>query len=338
MKTRIIATIGPSSDSPEIMAGMIEAGMNIARMNFSHCTYEEFTKRKQILSSEAGKQGKEVKILLDLQGPRIRVGELPKEGRELAKGEMVDFTISSTDESSKIFVDTPSLLENLSVGHPIFLSSGQIELIVREVTKEGFVAEVIHGGVLFSRKGVNVPETRLSVSGLTEKDIADVKFGLEQGVEYIAISFVQTAQDVKTLKEMVAGRAKVIAKIESALALKNIDEIIQESDTIMIARGDLGVEIPLERVPFVQKNLIRQAIWHRTGTIVATQMLLSMVDSPDPTRAEVSDVANAILDGAEAVMLSDETAGGKYPVESVASMARIVEETERLFMKAEQYL
>lgn len=338
MKTKIIATIGPSSDAPEAMAGMIKAGMNIARMNFSHCTYEEFTRRKKILSEEAGKQGKEVAILLDLQGPRIRVGELPKEGRELVKGEMVSFTVTPNSAQDVIFVDTPSLIENLSVDHPIFLSSGQMELIVRTVTEDSFTAEVIRGGMLFSRKGVNVPETRLSVSGLTPKDVADVKFGLEQGIDYVAISFVQTAEDVLALKEIVGDKAKIIAKIESALALKNIDEIIQVSDSIMIARGDLGVEIPLERVPFVQKNLIRQAIWHRTGTIVATQMLLSMVDSPDPTRAEVSDVANAILDGTEAVMLSDETASGKYPVEAVETMARIVEATEQLFMNTERYL
>lgn len=338
MKTKIIATIGPSSDAPETMAGMIEAGMNIARMNFSHCTYEEFTRRKKILREEAGKQGKEIAILLDLQGPRIRVGELPNEGRELVKGEIVTFSVTANPTKGVIFVDTPSLLENLSVDHPIFLSSGQMELIVRSVSVDGFTAEVIRGGMLFSRKGVNVPETRLSVSGLTPKDIADVKFGLEQGIDYVAISFVQTAEDVTALKDIVGDKAKIVAKIESALALKNIDEIIQVSDAIMIARGDLGVEIPLERVPFVQKNLIRQAIWHRTGTIVATQMLLSMVDSPDPTRAEVSDVANAILDGTEAVMLSDETASGKYPVEAVRTMARIVEETERLFMNTERYL
>ncbi len=338
MKTKIIATIGPSSDSPETMASMIEAGMNIARMNFSHCTYEEFTRRKKILREEGGKQGKEVAILLDLQGPRIRVGELPPEGRELVKGEMVHFSILENAPSGAIFVDTPSLLENLQVDHPIFLSSGQMELCVKNVSADGFSAEVLRGGMLFSRKGVNVPETRLSVSGLTPKDIADVKFGLGEGIDYVAVSFVQTAEDVIALKEIVGDKAKIVAKIESALALKNIDEIIQVSDSIMIARGDLGVEIPLERVPFVQKNLIRQAIWHRTGTIVATQMLLSMVDSPDPTRAEVSDVANAILDGTEAVMLSDETASGKYPVESVATMVRIVEETERLFMNTERYL
>jgi pyruvate kinase len=213
-----------------------------------------------------------------------------------------------------------------------------MELVVKEVSKTGFTAEVIRGGTLFSRKGVNVPETLLSESGLTAKDVADVAFGLEQGIDYVAISFVQTADDVRKLKDIVQGRAKIISKIESAVALKHIDEIIQESDAIMIARGDLGVEIPLERVPFVQKNLIRQAIWHKTGTIVATQMLLSMVNSPDPTRAEVSDVANAILDGADAVMLSDETAGGAYPIEAIQTLARIARETERLFLNTESYL
>jgi len=338
MKTKIIATIGPKSESREVIAGLIDAGMDIARMNFSHCTKEEFISRKQIISDEAGKTGKRVSILLDLQGPRIRVGELPIEGRELTRGELVQFSVSKTPADNEIGIDTPSMLNNLSVGHPIFLSSGQMELIVKEVSKIGFSAEVIRGGTLFSRKGVNVPETLLSESGLTAKDVEDVAFGLEQGIDYVAISFVQTADDVRKLKDIVQGRAKIISKIESAVALKHIDEIIQESDAIMIARGDLGVEIPLERVPFVQKNLIRQAIWHKTGTIVATQMLLSMVNSPDPTRAEVSDVANAILDGADAVMLSDETAGGVYPIEAIQTLARIARETERLFLNTESYL
>lgn len=336
MKTKIIATLGPKTDVEGVVEGLVEAGMDIARMNFSHCTREEFIKRKAMITSANQKLGKNVQILQDLQGPRIRVGELPPEGRHLERGEIVSFSADNTPDT--IHIDSPSLLESISVDHPIFLSSGQIELIVKSTTATSFTAEVVRGGVLFSRKGVNVPETQLSISGLTEKDLEDVVFALSEGVDYIAVSFVQTADDIRKLKSIVQGRAKIIAKIESAIALKNIDEIIQESDIIMIARGDLGVEIPLERVPFVQKNLIRQANWHKTGAIVATQMLLSMVESPEPTRAEVSDIANAILDGAHALMLSDETAGGQYPLQSVQTMVKIAKETERLFMNSESYL
>jgi pyruvate kinase len=336
MKTKIIGTLGPSSDNSEIIAGLIESGMDIARMNFSHCTREEFLRRKQILAEESGKFGKSIKIMQDLQGPRIRVGELPVEGKHLEKGGSVTFSASVAEGS--IFIDSKSLLESISVGHPMYLSSGQIELIVREANGATVVAEVVRGGVLFSRKGVNVPETTLSLSGPTEKDLDDVSFALSQGVDYIAVSFVQTADDIRKLKSIVGNQAKIIAKIESAVALKNIDAIIQESDAIMIARGDLGVEIPLERVPFVQKHLIKQSIWHKTGTIVATQMLLSMVENPEPTRAEVSDIANAILDGADAVMLSDETASGKFPLSAMETMSRIARETEALFFNAESYL
>jgi pyruvate kinase len=337
MRTKIIATIGPSSESREAIAGLIAAGMDIARMNFSHCTHAEFDSRTALITEEAQKQGKTIAIMQDLQGPRFRVGELPEEGIELVRGTTVVLGHGPA-EAGLISIDDALLAESVTAGHPIYLSSGAMEL--RAVSsKDGRIhAEVVRGGVLFSRKGVNVPETVIARSGITEKDEADLRFALERGVDYVAVSFVQTAEDIARVKEIVAGRAKVIAKIESAVALRSIDAIIQESDAIMIARGDLGVEIPLERVPFVQKNLIRQANWHKTGTIVATQMLLSMVESPEPTRAEVSDIANAILDGTHAVMLSDETGGGRYPVQSVETMARIVRETERLFQNAESYL
>lgn len=338
MKTKIVGTIGPSSEEALVLSQMVEAGLDIARMNFSHCTEEEYKRRRGVLFTEAQKLGKSVSVLQDLQGPRIRVGTMPPEGRELRKGEVVVFTTDREALSEAIYVEEPSLVESLEVGHPVYLSSGDMELAVSAVGSKHFQAEVIRGGTLFSRKGVNVPETRLLLSGLTEKDLKDVEFALKEGVEYIAVSFVQSGDDMKKLKEMVKGRAKTIAKIETAQALKNIDEIIRESDSIMVARGDLGVEIPVERVPFMQKNLIRQAHWHKKGAIVATQMLLSMIDSRKPTRAEVSDIANAVLDGADAVMLSDETANGKYPVESVQAMARIVKETERLFFSAENLL
>lgn len=337
MKTKVIATIGPKSENELVLSKLVEAGIDVARMNFSHCTEEEFVRRVEIIRRESERLGRKVSILQDLQGPRIRVGKLPADGRELKKGENVVFT-TTHEEEGKIFVDEPSLIESIEVGHPIFLSSGEMELVVTEKSGEEFTAEVVRGGMLFSRKGVNVPETPLKFNGLTEKDLKDLEFGLSQGVDYVAISFVQSGEDVRRVQEIVRGRARVVSKIESSQALRNIDDIIRESDCIMIARGDLGVEVPMEKVPFIQKNLIRQAHWHNKGSIVATQMLLSMVSNKKPTRAEVSDVANAVLDGADAIMLSDESAGGHYPIESVETMIKIARETERIFHETDNLL
>jgi pyruvate kinase len=334
MKKKIIATIGPSSQDSAIISRLIGAGLDVARMNFSHCTAEEYKVRREVIIREAKMQGREVSILQDLQGPRIRVGILPSEGVELKKGSVVHFT-TKEGNSEAIFVDEPTLTMYLEVGHPIYLSSGDMELTVTSVEETSFTAEVVTGGMLFSRKGVNVPETRLLSTGPTEKDMRDVEFALSEGVEYVAASFLQSGDDLKKLKEVVAGRAKIVSKIENAQALKNIDSIVTESDSIMVARGDLGIEIPMEKVPFVQKNLIRHAHWHGKGAIVATQMLMSMVQSSKPTRAEVSDIANAVLDGADALMLSDETASGKYPVEALEAMVRIASETEKLFIETE---
>lgn len=337
MKTKVIATIGQKSDDELILSKMVHAGMDVARMNFSHCTPEEYKRRVDIIRRESGKTGKTVSILQDLQGPRIRVGQLPADGKILSRGDIVSFTTKG-EEDGKIFIDEPSLLEAIEVGHPIFLSSGEMELMVTKKNGDSFEAEVSRGGTLFSRKGVNVPETKLNFNGLTEKDLRDLEFALKEGVDYVAVSFVQTGEDIKKINEIIKGQARVIAKIETSQALRNIDDIIRESDSIMVARGDLGVEIPMEKVPFVQKHLIRQAHWHNKGAIVATQMLLSMVENKKPTRAEVSDVANAVLDGADAVMLSDETASGHYPVESLESMIKIAQETERLFHETDNLL
>ncbi len=337
MKTKVIATIGPKSEDEKVLSQMISAGMDIARMNFSHCTFDEYRKRVAIIKKEAERQGRKVFIQIDLQGPRIRVGKLPEEGRILKKGEIITFTVEQ-DGREEIFIDEPSLIEAIEPGHPLYLSSGEMELVVTEKREKIFRAEVVRGGTLFSRKGVNVPETKLNFNGLTEKDLTDLTFGLEQGVDYVAVSFVQSAEDVRRVNEIVKGRARVISKIESSQAVRNIDEIIRESDAIMIARGDLGVELPMEKVPFIQKNLIRHAHWHNKGAIVATQMMLSMIENKKPTRAEVSDVANAVLDGVDAVMLSDESANGLYPVEAVEMMRRVAEETEKLFHETDNLL
>ncbi len=337
MKTKIVATIGPRSEAREVLSQLIQAGMDVARMNFSHCTEEEFKSRQEIIREESKRHGREVAILLDLQGPRIRIGQIEEGERELHKGDMVTFTTVEEVEG-KIFIDYAPLAEVIEVGQPLFLSSGELELVVRSKAGSDFSAEVVRGGVLLSRKGVNVPETPLSFGGLTEKDLKDLEFGLTQGVDYVAVSFVQSADDIRAVKKIVQGRAKIIAKIESSQALKNIDEIIQETDSVMIARGDLGVELPMEQVPFIQKNLIRHAHWHDKGAIVATQMLLSMMHNKKPTRAEVSDVANAVLDGADAIMLSDEVANGEYPLESVLMAVRIAQETETLFHETDNLL
>lgn len=329
MRTKIIATLGPSSESKEMIHKLLKEGMDIARFNFSHCSYEEFKARKAKLR-EAGKElKKEALLLQDLQGPRIRVGEIPGGSMELREGETLVFSTKIKRDARFIFIDDPNLHLDLRVGEPIYLANGEMMLKTKKIAGDKIYAEVERGGTLISRKGVNVPNTKLTTSGLTAKDIKDVKFALKEGVDYIAISFVQTAGDVEKLRKLVKNKAKIIAKIETALALENIDEIIQASDAIMVARGDLGIEVAEEKLPFIQKNLLRQAAWHGKGSIVATQMLLSMINSPRPTRAEVSDIANAVLDGADAVMLSDETASGKHPGKALETLARVVRQAEK---------
>lgn len=331
MRTKIIATIGPVSDSQEMIQKFVDAGMDIARVNFSHCTEENFIKYKKRIGVAARKAGRKIAIMQDLQGPRIRVGELPKEGYKLTEGESVVFSTkkSDTDGTGKvIFVDSPKLHKDIKAGELIYLANGDMELVVVKIIAERIMARVARGGTLYSRKGVNLPDTKLSNSGLTPKDRKDVKFALAHGVKVFAISFVQTADDVRALRKIVGPNAKIIAKVETALGVKNIDEIILASDAIMIARGDLGIEIAPEKLPFIQKNLIRHASWYGKGSITATQMLMSMVSHRRPTRAEVSDVANAVWDGTDAVMLSDETASGEYPIDALKMMRRIVAQAE----------
>jgi len=310
MKTKIIATIGPKSESYEELKAMAEAGLSIARMNFSHCTVEEYNTRKENIQRINKELGTSVEILQDLQGPRIRVGKLPTEGVELEEGNTYVFSYEQK-------------------GEPFYLANGAMELDITDVQGSQIHAKVITGGTLFSKKGINVPRTNLTRGGVTEKDIEDAKFGVAQGADYIALSFVQSADDINKLRsEFPDKKIKVIAKIERALALDNIDEIIEASDGIMIARGDLGIEIPMEDLPIIQKNLIRHAHWHNKPAIVATQMMMTLIDHEHPTRAEVSDVANAVFEGGDAVMLSDETAAGKHPARAVAVMAKIVKRIE----------
>ena len=330
MRTKIIATIGPKSESRDMIFKFVEAGMDIARMNFSHCTYDEYRARKALIAEACVKFGRKVAIQQDLKGPRLRVGKQPEDGRTLTDGEDIVFTTdSATMKDGEIYINDPYIHSDIAAGDPIYLSSGEMELVVTATEGKRIMARVLRGGILLSDKGVNVPNTKLTTSGLTDKDIEDVKFAVEEGVDYVALSFVQDVADIRRLREIIGGRpVKIISKIEMALALKNIDEIIKASDGIMVARGDLGTEISLEKVPFVQKNLIRQAAWHAKPSITATQMLSSMMNHAHPTRAEVSDIANAVWDGTDAVMLSDETAAGKYPLEALQTLIKVTKEAE----------
>ncbi len=327
MRTKIIATIGPISDSQDMIQKFVDAGMDIARINFSHAKEEWFLGVQKRLAAASRKAKRNVPIMQDLQGPRIRVGELPKEGVKLVEGETVTFS-TKKDDPRTIFIDAPKLHRDMRRGETIYLANGDMELLVTRITGNRIAARVTRGGMLYSRKGVNLPDTALSNAGLTPKDIRDVKFALKHGVSVFAISFVQSAKDIAALRKLVGPKAKIIAKVETALGVRNIDEIILASDAIMIARGDLGIEIAAEKIPFIQKNLIRHAAWYGKGTVTATQMLVSMVDHARPTRAEVSDIANAVWDGSDAVMLSDETASGKCPLEALRTMARIVAQAE----------
>ena len=328
MRTKIIATIGPVSESKEMIYKFVAGGMDIARINFSHCDYGQFLVRKKNIVNAAKKAKRKIFIMQDLQGPRIRVGELPIEGKKLETGMRAVFSTQKGDTDA-IYIESSNLHRDVGVNEPIYLANGDIEVIVKRILGNRIFTEVARGGILYSRKAVNLPHTKLSNSGITSKDVRDVKFALKHGVDFIAISFVQSAEDVNKLKKIVGNKAKIIAKIETKLALKNIDSIINAADAIMVARGDLGIEIPIEQVPFVQKNIIRQANWHGKGVITATQMLMSMINHASPTRADVSDIANAIWDGTDAVMLSDETASGQYPLEALKMMIRVVSQAEK---------
>ncbi|MFZ5899464.1 MAG: pyruvate kinase [Bacillota bacterium] len=329
--TKIVCTIGPASESPETLKKMILAGMNVARLNFSHGSYEEHRRRIEAVRTAAGELNKNVAVLLDLKGPKIRVGDLASP-LHLKAGDRVTLTIEQADgTASRIPVNYPRLPREVSPGGTILLADGLIALKVLAAAETDVHCQVLNDGVLTSRKGLNLPGVRTSIEAVTEKDVADIHFGVSLDVDYVAASFVRRADDildVRRVLEEAKSDALIIAKIETWEAISNLDEIIQVSDGIMVARGDLGLEINAEEVPLVQKQIIRNCNKVGKPVITATQMLESMVHNPRPTRAEASDVANAILDGTDAVMLSAETAVGEYPVEAVATMARIASRVE----------
>jgi len=325
--TKIVATIGPTSESIEILREMIKAGVNVARLNFSHGTYEEHQRRIKAIRQAAAEVGKNVAILLDTKGPEIRLGNLENEPIHLKTGDKLTLTTEEIKgNKERISVTYKQLPRDVGPGDTILLADGLISLQVLNVTGTEIECEVKNGGEVRSRKGVNVPGVSVNLPAVTEQDISDIKFGIANNLDFIAASFVRKPGDILKIKRIVEEEGAdlhIIAKIENQEAVNNLEGIIKVADGIMVARGDLGVEIPAEEVPLIQKIIIDKC--NRVGkpVITATQMLESMIDNPRPTRAEASDVANAILDGTDAVMLSGETAAGKYPVEAVATMARI---------------
>jgi pyruvate kinase len=326
-RTKIVCTLGPATASREALRGLIEAGMDVARLNFSHGTHEQHAETIRVLRTVADELEQPVAILGDLQGPRIRIGDIE---RELRSGDEVWLAPESkVEHPDDIPVTYDLLAEDLHAGDHILIDDGLLDLIVTDVKKPRVSARVLHGGPLRSHKGMNFPGVLVSAPALTDKDRADVAFAVEQELDYLALSFVRRAKDVEALRKLVPKGLLIIAKIEKDSALENIEEIVLMSDGVMVARGDLGVELPFEQVPLAQKRIIQLANQIGRPVITATQMLESMVTNPRPTRAEASDVANAIIDGTDAVMLSAETARGKYPRLAVEAMTRIISEIER---------
>lgn len=335
---KIVATIGPACQSAEMLARLIDAGLDVARLNFSHGTHDEHAQRIQLLRSLSAQKNKAISILQDLQGPKLRVADIPGGKIQLVPGETIVLSSrpdsSATGERTFIPMDVPDLESAVGPGSRILMDDGNLELTVTAVTSSEVEARVVTGGPLSSHKGVNLPGANLSIPGFTEKDQADLAFGLQQGVDMVAISFVRTAEDIKKVRQAIETYAPsrsatpIIAKIELPEAVKNLHEIMHAADGVMVARGDLGVEMSPASVPTIQKEIIRQANLHARAVITATQMLDSMIHNPRPTRAEASDVANAVFDGTDAVMLSGETASGAYPFESVSMMDAIVREAE----------
>ncbi len=347
-KAKIIATIGPSCQDESVLRSLIKAGLDVARLNFSHGTHEEHAARIASIRKLSAEANKPITILQDLQGPKLRVGNLPPEGVKLTVGQSIRLSThmdpngagksgKSGEETLFIPMDVPDLEKNLEKGNRILLDDGQLELEVIQVGEDFIESKVVLGGILLSHKGVNLPGAHLDIPGFTEKDRADLVFGLQQGVDAVAISFVRTAEDIEVVRKAINELAPhgthipIVAKLEKPEAVENLHAIIHATDGVMVARGDLAVETSTATVPIVQKEIIRAANHHGKFVITATQMLDSMINNPRPTRAEASDVANAIFDGTDAVMLSGETASGHYPVESVATMHSIVLEAENHF-------
>jgi len=327
-RTKIVCTLGPASSSPEVLRSLIEAGLNVARINFSHGAHEEHAATIATVRRIAAELGRPVAILADLQGPRIRVGDLD-EPLVLVEGAEVTLAPEDSGAVCDIPITYDGLARDVKAGSRILMDDGLLELVVLEVRAPAVRAKVVHGGSLRAHKGMNLPGVAVSAPSLTDKDRADITFAVAQEIDYLALSFVRKADDIRALRALVPKGLLLVAKIEKDTALADIHHIVEVADAVMVARGDLGVELPFEEVPIAQKRIISVANALGRPVITATQMLESMVTNPRPTRAEASDVANAILDGTDAVMLSAETAAGAYPRLAVEAMTRIIQEIER---------
>jgi pyruvate kinase len=330
-KTKIIATIGPVSESEKMLEKLINLGIDGARLNFSHGSHDEQGKRIQLIKKLCKKLNKHVSIIADIQGPKIRIGNLPEEGIELKNGQEIVID-TGTREFYNDRIPLPSLLfrDGTKEGHVVFLDDGTMQIKITGARAGIFKAEVLKGGILFSKKGVNVPSLEISSTILNAKDKSDIEFAVKAGADYIALSFLRNGKDIKDAKKFLGKtKIKIIAKIERPEALTNLEEITNEADVVMVARGDLGIETPLWELPIRQKEIIDLVRSKMKPVIVATQMLDSMIRNPIPTRAEVSDVANAVFDSTDCVMLSGESANGKYPLEAVDMMGKILIATDR---------
>ncbi|MGN6801599.1 MAG: pyruvate kinase [Ginsengibacter sp.] len=333
-RTKFVATVGPACDNFESMVELVKAGVNVFRLNFSHGSHEDKARIIQIIKKINDTLPFNIAILADLQGPKLRVGEIENNALEIAPGDKLTFTNTKcVGTKERIYVSYPDLYRDVVPGNLIMIDDGKLEVVVTNILPNNDVeVTVVIGGVLSSKKGLNLPDTRISLPALTEKDLKDLDFVIDQNVDWIALSFVRQVKDITDLKEILKKRnctSKVIAKIEKPEAVTNIRDIIIESDGIMIARGDLGVELPVEKVPLIQKEIIRKCMHRAKPVIVATQMMESMMDRVKPNRSEITDVANAVLEGADALMLSGETATGNNPTLVIQTMSKIILEIEK---------
>ena len=340
-KTKIVCTMGPNTDNREIMKELALNGMDVARFNFSHGDHAEHKHRLEILESVREELGIPIASLLDTKGPEIRTGKL-KDGKKVTLKEGDLYTLTTEEivgDETRGYINYAGLAEDVKPGDRILIDDGLIELHVREVNGTDIVCRIENGGELGEKKGVNVPGVRVKLPALTDKDKEDIRFGVDAGFDFVAASFVRNADAIREIREILDEKGsamQIIAKIENEEGIENIDSIIEASDGIMVARGDLGVEVPFEELPEIQKSIIKTCISRGKRVVTATQMLESMAKNPRPTRAEVADVANAIYDGTDAIMLSGETAAGKYPIEAVTMMGEIAKQTER-YLKFEDY-
>ena len=329
-RVKILATLGPASEDRDTIGRLFEAGADVFRINMSHATHDGMRERVRMIRALSKHYGREIGVLVDLQGPKLRVGTFVNGAVDLGRGQHFVLDADPTPgDDTRVHLPHPEILRALAPGHTVLIDDGKVRLHITEASHERAVAVVDVAGRISNRKGVSLPDTEIPVSAMTDKDRSDLEAALNEGVDWIAVSFVQRPDDIAEVKKVARGRALVLAKIEKPQAIARLDEIIDISDALMVARGDLGVEMPLEQVPGLQKRITRLARRYGKPVVVATQMLESMITSPVPTRAEVSDVATAVFEGADAIMLSAESAAGQYPIDAVATMNRIAVEVER---------